>query len=258
LVESLERQLRRPAEYNLNAANAYLNVATSRAAPAKQRGLAVYGEKRIPKRNVEVLFNCEPSGFRKNLPPYLRAPLPIASDRHEGLMDDLHKRGAIVFCDRFFDAAGNQIQDMQVSPIALPATVLLTNAMNTNAALDDLLRQGDIPRLLNGKLKELKNSKKDRDLPPAPSVSSGNAPKTPTVSQVVFDSNPVNRNVKRKDMPASSPSPSSLPVSEGLRPMLNGDVLHPFAPQSVSWDEPCESSLSIIEIKNNRRRTKLR
>jgi hypothetical protein len=237
LVESLERQLRRPAEYNLNAANAYLNVATSRAAQAKQRGLAAYGEKRIPKRDVEALFNCEPSGLRKSLPPYLRAPLPIASDRHEGLIEDLHKRGAIVFCDRFFDAAGNQIQDMHVSPDALPATVLLTNAMNTNAALDDLLRQGDIPRLLNGKLKELKNSKKDRDVPSAPSVSSGNAPKTPTVSRVASDNALDNRSAKRKDMPSSSPSPSPLPVSTILRPMLNGDVLHPFAPQQRDWDE---------------------
>ena len=238
LVESLERQLRRPAERNLNAANAYVNVATSRAAQAKQRGLAVYGEKRILKRDVKALFGCEPSGLRKHLPTYLKAPLPIASDQHEGLMDDLQKGGAIVFVDRFFDAAtGNQIQDMQVLPDALPATVLLTNAMNTNAALDDLLRQGDIPRLLNGKLKELKNSKKDRNVPPAPSVSSGNVPKTPTVSQVVSDGTSVNRNAKRKDMPSSSPSPSPLPVSKALSPMLNGDVLHPFAPQQRDWDE---------------------
>jgi hypothetical protein len=65
-------------------------------------------------------------------------------------VDDLQKRGAIVFCDRFFDVAtGNQIQDMQVSSDALPATVLMANAMNSNAVLDDLLRRGDIPRLLN-------------------------------------------------------------------------------------------------------------
>ncbi len=80
LVESLERQLRRPAEHNLNATNAYVNVATSRAAQAKQRGLAVYGERRIPKRDVKALFGCEPSGLRKHLPSYLKAPLPIASD----------------------------------------------------------------------------------------------------------------------------------------------------------------------------------
>jgi hypothetical protein len=107
----------------------------------------------------------------------------------------------------------------------------MTNAMNANAVLDDLLRQGDIPRLLNEKLKELKSSNKNRDAPPAPSVSSGTAPKTPTVSQVASDSASVSRNAKRKDMPASSPSPSPLPVTHGLSSMLNGDVLHPFAPQ---------------------------
>ena len=152
LVESLERQLRRPAAHNLNTANAYINVATSRAAEAKRRGMAVYGEKRIAKTGIEAIFRCEPSGLRKNLPPYLKAPLPIASDQNEGLVDDLQQRGSIIFCDRFFDAAtGNQIQDMHVSSDALPATVLMTNAMNSNAVLDELLRQGEIPRLLNEK-----------------------------------------------------------------------------------------------------------
>ncbi len=41
------------------------------------------------------------------------------------------------------------IKSMHVSSDALPATVLMTNAMNSNAVLDELLRQGDIPRLLN-------------------------------------------------------------------------------------------------------------
>ncbi len=170
LVESLERQLRRPAAHNLNTANVYINVATSRAAETKRRGLYAYGKGIIPKKGVETLFRCEPSSFRENLPAYLRAPLPIASNHHEGLVDDLQKRGAIVFCNRFFDATtGNQIQDMHVSSDALPATVLMANAMNSNAVLDDLLRQGDIPRLLNEKL---------REAPPVPSVSSGNVPKT--------------------------------------------------------------------------------
>ncbi len=232
MVESLERQLRRPEAHNLNTANAYINVATSRLAEVKRRGVAAYGKGIIPKKDIETIFQCEPSGFRKKLPDHLRAPLPIASDQHEGLVDYLQKRGAIIFCDRFFDAAtGSQIQDLHVSSDALPATVLMTNAMNSNAVLDDLLRQGDIPRLLNEKLKELKSSNKNRDAPPAPSVSSGTAPKTPTVSQVASDSASVSRNAKRKDMPASSPSPSPLPVTHGLSSMLNGDVLHPFAPQ---------------------------
>jgi hypothetical protein len=152
-------------------------------------------------------------------------------------MDDLQKRGAIVFCDRFFDAAtGNQIQDMHVSSDALPATMLMANAMNSDAVLDDLLRQGDIPRLLNEKLRELKNPKKDREAPPVPS-SSGNVPKTPTVSRSIPDGNPTSRNAKRKDMSSSSPSPSSSSLITGLGPMLNGDVLHPFAPQRRDWDE---------------------
>ncbi len=45
---------------------------------------------------------------------------------------------------------------MQVAPDPYPATVLMANAMNTSAALTDLLRQGDIPRLLNQELKNYK------------------------------------------------------------------------------------------------------
>jgi hypothetical protein len=80
LVESLERQLRRPAAHNLNTANAYINVATSRAAEAKRRGMVVYGARLLPKKGIESIFRCEPSGLKGKLPPYLRAPLPIASD----------------------------------------------------------------------------------------------------------------------------------------------------------------------------------
>jgi hypothetical protein len=101
---------------------------------------------------------------------------------------------------------------MHVSSDALPATVLMTNAMNSNAVLDELLRQGDIPRLLNEKIREVKNPKKNRDVPPVPSVSSGNAPKTPTVSKVVPSNISDSRNAKRKDMPISSPSPTCVPL----------------------------------------------
>ncbi len=90
----------------------------------------------------------------------MKAPLPIASERSKGLLSDLQNRGAIVVCDRFFDANGNQVQDMQVAPDPLPATVLMVNAMNTNAALSDLLRQGGIPRLLNQDLKNRKPAQK--------------------------------------------------------------------------------------------------
>jgi hypothetical protein len=136
LVESIERQLSRPSKHDLNAA-------MPRASEAKRRGVAAYSHR-------------EPSGLRNNLPSFLKAPVAIASDRTVGLLDDLQNCGSIVFRDRFFDATGRQIQDMQVSRDHLPATVLMTNAMNTSKDLDDLLCQGEIPRLLNQELKERK------------------------------------------------------------------------------------------------------
>ncbi len=148
LVESIERQLSRPFGQDLNVANAFLNVAQTRATEALRRGLTVYGEGRMPKRGLEVLFGCEPSELRARLPSCLKTPHPIASSDSSGLLKDLQNRGSIVFCDRFFDAKGNQIQDMQVARDPLPATVLMANAMNTSAALSELLRHGDIPRLL--------------------------------------------------------------------------------------------------------------
>jgi hypothetical protein len=53
LVNSIEQQLRRSNDPDLNIANAYLNVAQTRALEAERRGLAVYGERRIPKRGAE-------------------------------------------------------------------------------------------------------------------------------------------------------------------------------------------------------------
>ena len=50
LVDSVERQLRRSNDPDLNVANAYLNVAQTRFVEAERRGLAVYGERRILKR----------------------------------------------------------------------------------------------------------------------------------------------------------------------------------------------------------------
>jgi hypothetical protein len=166
LIDSIERQLSRPFGHDLNVANEYLNVAQTRAQEAMQRGLTVYGEKRIPQKGMESIFNCEPSGLRCKLPPHLKAPLPIASELSAGLLGDLQNRGSIVFCDHFFDAAGNQMQDMQVARDPLPATALMANAMNTSDALSDLLRQGNIPRLLNQELKERKPLKKSVESQP--------------------------------------------------------------------------------------------
>jgi hypothetical protein len=132
---------------------------------------------------MESIFNCEPSGLRQRLPPHLKAPLPIASEVSMGLLGDIQNRGSIVFCDRFFDATGNQIQDMQVARDPLPETVLMANAMNTSSALSDLLRQGDISRLLNQELKERKPLKKSVES--QPKVFSSSSTKTDTRS--VFD-----------------------------------------------------------------------
>jgi hypothetical protein len=200
LIESIERQLSHPSEYDLNAANTYLNVAMSRASEAKRRGVAVYSAGRIPKRSIETIFHCEPSGLRNNLPPYLKAPVPIASNRAMGLMDDLLNRGAIVFRDRFFDSTGRQIQDMQVSRDHLPATVLMANAMNTSKELDDLLSQGDIPRLLNQELKERKPPK--QSVEPAQSkvpLSSSKGPSTQSSSVTVPPTPAITNLGKRKD-----------------------------------------------------------
>ncbi len=163
LVDSIERQLRRPLGPEVNLANAYLNVAQTRDQEVRRRGMTVYAPGRILHKRIETIFDCEPSGLRKNLPAHLKAPLPIASERSKGLLNDLQGRGSIVFCDRFFDANGNQVQDMQVAPDPFPATVLMVNAMNTNAVLSDLLRQGDIPRLLNQELKNRKPAQKNND-----------------------------------------------------------------------------------------------
>jgi hypothetical protein len=152
-------------------------------------------------------------------------------------MDDLQNRGAIVFRDRFFDSKGHQIQDMQVSRDHLPGTVLLANAMNTSKELDDLLSQGDIPRLLSQELKERKPFKQSVEptptkLPPSSSKevskqsSSSVAPPTPAVTNLG----------KRKDEHSNSPPPT-LALAQGLAPMPEGDVLHPFAPQSYLWDD---------------------
>jgi hypothetical protein len=63
LIKSIERQLSRPIEHDLNAANAYINVAMSRASEAKRRGVAAYSAGLMPERSIETIFHCEPSGL---------------------------------------------------------------------------------------------------------------------------------------------------------------------------------------------------
>ena len=249
LVESIEQQLRRSTDPDLQVANAYMTVAQARALEAERRGLAAYGDKRIPKRGVESIFHCEPSWLRKELPPHLKAPIPIAHEQVTGLLDDLQNRGSIVHVDRFFDAKGNQIQDVQVARDPLPATVLMVNAMNTSAELSDLLRRGDIPRLLNQELKERMPAKNSFDFQPQ-SFSSGSIQiekrarpdfKPDTTDLNVSSSNDsapaggTNRGEKRKETRDDIPSPS-LTLAVGLGPMPNAEVLHPFAQQNEVWD----------------------
>ncbi len=124
LVDSIKRQLRHSNDPDLHVTNAYLNVAQTRSLEAERRGLAVYGEKGIPKRGVESQFHCEPSSrLRNGLPSHLKTPIPIASDQTAGLLYDLQNRGSLVYVDRFFDAKGSQIQDTQVARDPLPSTV---------------------------------------------------------------------------------------------------------------------------------------
>jgi hypothetical protein len=47
-----------------------------------------------------------------------------------------------------------------------------------------------------------------------------------------------NRGEKRKEESNDTPFPS-LVLAQGLFPMLNGDVLHPFDPQHHLWDDLC-------------------
>jgi hypothetical protein len=128
---------------------------------------------------------------------------------------------------------------MQVSRDHLPATVLMANATNTSKELDDLLSQGDIPRLLSQVLKERKPLKQiveptHTKLPPSSSKEvskqslSSVAPPTPAVTNLG----------KRKDEHLNSPPPT-LALAQGLAPMPEGDVLHPVAPQSYLWDDLC-------------------
>ncbi len=135
---------------------------------------------------------------------------------------------------------------MQVAPDPYPATVLMANAMNTSATLTDLLRQGEVPRFLNQELKNYKPAQKvdkgkssaDSTRKTADSSSSAKAePLTPAYDPNAYvpDSG-TGRGEKRKEDMGDAPSPS-LVLAKGLSPMLDGDVLHPFAPQHHLWDD---------------------
>ena len=155
-----------------------------------------------------------------------------------------------MYVDRFFDAKGNQIQDTQVARDPLPATVLMVNAMNTSVELSELLRQGDIPRLLNQELKERMPVKNPFEVQPQSSSSTNvkiEKRSRPDIKPDASDPNAsssndsvppegTSRGEKRKEIRSDTPSPS-LTLATGLGPMPNGEVLHPFAPQIADWDD---------------------
>ncbi len=129
----------------------------------------------------------------------------------------------------------------------MPATVLMVNAMNTSDELSELLRRDDIPRLLNRELKEHKPPKKPIEVQPLSSSSSvvkvekrSNFDPNPDASDPnvsnsnVFDPpSGTSRGEKRKETRDDTPSPS-LTLAQGLAPMPNGQVLHPFSQQNGS------------------------
>jgi hypothetical protein len=109
---------------------------------------------------------------------------------------------------------------------------------NTSKELDDLLSQGDIPRLLNQELKERKPFKQSFEPAHSKVPPSSSKEFSAQSSSVTAPPNPVTTNLgKRKDEHLNSPSPSPA-LAQGLVPMLNGDVLHPFTPQSyMCWGD---------------------
>jgi hypothetical protein len=122
--------------------------------------------------------------------------------------------------------------------------------MNTSVELSELLRRGDIPRLLNQEFKkERKPLKKPFEVQPQSSSSSvikiekrsglDHKPDAsdPNVSSSNESVSPegTNRGEKRKEIRDDTPSPS-LTLAVGLGPMPNGEVLHPFSPQNATWD----------------------
>ncbi len=138
----------------------------------------------------------------------------------------------------------NQIQDVQVARDPLPATVLMTNAMNTSVELSELLRRGNIPRFLNQELLERRPLKKPFEDQLHSSSSSVKVEERPNVdsrtdtldpdafSSSEFDpSEGTSRGEKRKETRDDTPSPSLTLAVGLLGPMPDGEVLHPFSPQ---------------------------
>ncbi len=97
--------------------------------------------------------------------------------------------------------------------------------------------QGEIPRLLNQELKERKPPKQSVE-PHHSMVLSSSSKEFGSKSS--FDLAPLNPAVpnrgKRKDEHLNSPPPPPA-FAQGLVPMPNGDVLHPFCQQNYMRDD---------------------
>ena len=126
----------------------------------------------------------------------------------------------------------------------------MVNAMHTSVESSELLRQGDIPRLLNQELKERMPVKNPFEVQPQSSSSTTIKVEKRSRPDIKPDASDLNvsssndsvppegtsRGEKRKEIRSDTPSPS-LTLATGLGPMPNGEVLHPFAPQNAHWDD---------------------
>ena len=126
----------------------------------------------------------------------------------------------------------------------------MVNAMNTSVELSELLRRGNIPRLLNQELKERMPVKNPFEGQPQSSSSSTVKIEKRLRPDIKPDASDLNvsssndsvppegtsRGEKRKEIRSDTPS-HSLTLVTGLAPMPNGEVLHPFAPQNADWDD---------------------
>jgi hypothetical protein len=97
---------------------------------------------------------------------------------------------------------------------------------------------------LNRELKERKPLKKSVETQPKVFSSSSVKAEARSVFDGVseaYDPNALDpktgssRGKNRKDGHGDSPSPSPLTLAQGLSPMLNGEVLHPFSQQNADW-----------------------
>jgi hypothetical protein len=143
----------------------------------------------------------------------------------------------------------------------------MVNAMNTSVELSELLRRGDIPRLLNQEFKERIPLKNPFEVQPQSSPSTAIKIEKRLRPDIKLDASDLNvsssndyvppegtnRGEKRKETRSDTPSPS-LTLATGLSSMLNGEVLHPFASQNADWDDLWLELVGSAHFQVNARR----